>query len=281
MNGDTLLIFGCIYGNYQALAALVAAQLDEDVAPSSIICTGDLAAYCADGDRVCSYFRQHLSAALVIRGNCERAIADDDDDCGCGFASGSLCERLSFSWHTYAKKSIQQDNKTWMKTLPPSAIIEFAGKRLAVIHADAQTDNNFIYASTETSHKRRIIEQLNVDGVIAGHSGIPFTDFIDDKIWHNSGALGMPANDGTSRVWYSKWRREKNQIRIEHRSLKYDIVAASQRMRQAKLPEDYQITLQTGIWPSDSVLPETERQQQGVAINLPSLFWETLEFTPH
>ena len=36
-----------------------------------------------------------------------------------------------------------------------------------------------------------------VDGLVAGHCGLPFTQTIDGRLWHNPGVIGMPANDGT------------------------------------------------------------------------------------
>ena len=38
-----------------------------------------------------------------------------------------------------------------------------------------------------------------LDGVIGGHCGLPFTKVVGDRLWHNPGAIGMPANDGTPR----------------------------------------------------------------------------------
>jgi hypothetical protein len=42
----------------------------------------------------------------------------------------------------------------------------------------------------------------NYDGVIAGHSGIPFHKCIDGVTWFNSGAIGMPAHNGKSTTSY-------------------------------------------------------------------------------
>ncbi|MDP6260207.1 MAG: hypothetical protein QGH63_14095 [Rhodospirillales bacterium] len=47
------------------------------------------------------------------------------------------------------------------------------------------------------------INLANCDGVIGGHCGLPFTRVLDNKLWHNPGVIGMPANDDTPRVCYS------------------------------------------------------------------------------
>ncbi|MGI9306357.1 MAG: metallophosphoesterase family protein, partial [Gammaproteobacteria bacterium] len=265
-----MAVFGGVYGNWQALRAFLEAA---QTPPEMLVCTGDLAGYCADGAAVCAFARQNLIGAVFARGNCERAVAADEEDCGCGFAPGTVCERLSAAWHAHAKNSINAEDKTWLGELPARRIIRFGGRRLAVLHADAETDNNFIFASSPAAQKRRALEKLGVDGVIAGHGGIPFTQKLGEKIWHNSGALGMPANDGTPRVWYSRWFARAGGIEIRHYPLEYDVAGAQEAMRRAKLPPEYRESLQSGIWPSDSVLPPREKKRQGKPLNPPPYFW--------
>ena len=266
-----MVSFGGVYGNADALRALL--KECSGIAPESFVCTGDLAGYCAEGAEVCRMMQTELAGSVIVRGNCERTIAADDDDCGCGFTTGSACDRLSVAWHAHAKSSISADDKQWMGGLPAQLTIEFGGRKIAVMHADAQTDNNFIFASTCESQKRAALAESEADAVIAGHSGIPFTQDIGGRIWHNSGALGMPANDGTSRVWYAVWTETADGIRIEHRSLQYDVCAAQAAMEAAALPPEYRQTLQTGIWPSDDILPPEEKACQGRSISLSPRLW--------
>ncbi len=266
-----MVVFGGVYGNLQALRALLRAEAQTP--PEMFVCTGDLAAYCADGAAAAKTVRRTLSAAVIVRGNCERAIAADEDDCGCGFAPGAVCESLSVSWYAHAKKTVGAAEKLWFGGLPARRIIEFGNRRLAVLHADAETDNRFIFPSTAAAEKRRTLKKLGVDGIIAGHSGIPFTQQIGGKIWHNSGALGMPANDGTARVWYSRWTARADGVQIEHCALEYDAAAAQKAMVRAGLPPEYRESLRSGIWPSDSVLPPKEKKLQGVALRPPPYFW--------
>ena len=171
------------------------------------------------------------------------------------------------------KKNISPADKKWMGALPSRVLLQFGGRKIAVIHAAADSDNRFIFASDSADDKRAIIDSLGADAVIAGHSGIPFTQNIGGKIWHNSGALGMPANDGTPRVWYAEWNRESGGIRISHRALKYDFRTAQSAMRAAGLSAAYRTALQSGIWPSDDVLPPPERAQQGKSIPPQTHFW--------
>jgi predicted phosphodiesterase len=267
-----MLVFGGAYGNLSALQALLRVVGSEQ--SLNIVCTGDLVAYCADGAAVCELVRDKIPDATFVRGNCERAVGNDEEDCGCGFDTDSTCALLSVSWHRHARINISATTKVWMKKLPMRTDIVFGGRKLAVVHADGVSDNRFIFPSTPESNKQAVLSAMGVDGVIAGHSGIPFTQMLNNGgIWHNSGALGMPANDGTNRVWYALWTVEADGIHITHHALNYDIAVTASTMKAAGLPPDYRLTLDSGIWPSDSVLPEIERRQQGQQLNPPPVFW--------
>lgn len=275
-----LLVFGGVCGNLPALEAMLDWAARRGV--SRMVCTGDLAAYCADGAAVCARIRAEFKKAaegegremILVRGNCERALAEDAADCGCGFASGSACAVLSDSWFHHARTTIDAETKRWLGALPPRADFVFGGRRIAVTHAGAESDNAFIFPSTPAAEKLRHLRALDADGVICGHSGIPFTERIgDDLLWHNSGALGMPANDGTSRVWFSLWEESGGGVDVRRIPLSYDCASARESMRLAGLPPGYRECLADGIWPSDEILPPAEKARQGRPLQAEEVFW--------
>src|SRR5260370_564833 len=120
--------------------------------------------------------------------------------------------------------------------LPGRLTLEIGGRCLAVIHGGVRQINRFVFASTPEPVKRREIAGLAEDGVIAGHSGIPFTELIGAKLWHNAGAIGMPANDGTPRIWFSLLVPTDEGLSIEHVALDSDPRSAARTMRAAGLP---------------------------------------------
>jgi uncharacterized Fe-S cluster-containing radical SAM superfamily protein len=111
------------------------------------------------------------------------------------------------------------------------------------------------------------------DGVIGGHCGLPFSQTIDGRLWHNAGVVGLPAHDGTPRVWYSLLAPEAGGVRIAHCALTYDHRAAAAAMARAGLPADYRVALASGLWPSCDVLPYGEIADSGIAIEPDSVFW--------
>jgi hypothetical protein len=160
-----------------------------------------------------------------------------------------------------------------MGRLPRRLDVALAGRRLAVIHGGVERINQFVFASTPAGEKRRQIDAAGVDGVIAGHSGIPFTQVIGGRLWHNAGAIGMPANDGTPRVWYSVLTPRGGSIHVAHHALDYDHASAAATMRARSYPSAYAAALATGLWPSCDVLPPAERAARGAALTPHGALW--------
>ena len=266
-----LLVFGGCYSNLEATRAVLGIAERVGFDASHIICTGDVVAYCADPQATVDLIRN--SGIHVIMGNCEESLAAWADNCGCGFEEGSTCDRLSSQWYSFATTHLDEDSRKWMGDLPQCLEIDMCGRRLAVIHGGGKQINRFIFESTPISVKQEEIEGLKCEGVIAGHCGLPFTQLFDNHVWHNTGALGMPANDGTCRTWYSILHPMDDGIMIEPLPLIYSAETASDKMRACGLTGGYDAALLSGIWPSADVLPATERRQQGVALDLGPVHW--------
>ena len=258
-----IIVFGGPYSNLHALDALLAEARRIGIPPDSMISTGDLVAYCADARGVVDRFRE--TGMRFIRGNCEDQIASGAADCGCGFEPGGECDRLSADWFSHAMRELDEDRRTFLGSGPGRLDIVMNGLRIAVIHGAATQQNRFVFASTPARVKAHDFDLLDVDAIFAGHSGLPFSQSIDGRLWHNPGALGMPANEGDPRVWFSivSAGAEPGALRIEHRALAYDHAAAAAAMERAGLAPEYARTLLDGLWPNCDSLVAPEAAAQG------------------
>jgi arsenite methyltransferase len=266
-----VLIFGGPYSNLQATEAVLAQARRLKIKKSRIICTGDLAAYCGDAVATIDLVRE--SGIHVVMGNCDEQLASGAGDCGCGFPSDSLCEQLSSAWFTHANSVVRPDQRSWLAALPRRIDLHIGGHRLAVVHGSVGVMNRFVFATTPPAFKRQEIELSGCDGVIAGHCGLPFSEIVGGRLWHNAGVVGMPANDGTPRAWFSVLTPRKSGLKIEHLAVAYDQAAAATAMYKSGLPSEYRVALATGIWPSCDVLPERETQEQGVPLTAGVVSW--------
>lgn len=250
-----ITVFGGPYSNIQALEALLSR------ARGQLICTGDLVAYCGAPQAVIA---RVLGANVhMVAGNCEKQLAANALDCGCGFEEGTTCDTLSTAWFAYANDAVDVSARAWMGTLPDVLVFEQNGRRFAVIHGGVTDVARFIWQVSDTDVFAEEIDALNmvigdVDVVIAGHSGIAFEREIHGVKWVNAGVIGMPPHDGN---------RETEFVRISENSdpkfekLTYDVIGAVADMERAGLTQGYHTALQTGIWPSEDVLPAALRRR--------------------
>jgi len=261
-----ILLFGGTYGNLEATQALLNEARRLGIPNDHLICTGDVVAYCADAQETVALLRDNDIA--VVMGNCEEQLGAGALDCGCGFEEGTACDLLSVQWYAYASAQLNDEAKAWMRTLPHSIKLNIAGLELMIVHGSVSEIARFVFASTPASVLQIEINLAACDGVIGGHCGLPFTRIIDNKLWHNPGVIGMPANDGTPRVWYSILTPKKNRLEIKHHALSYDATMSAHKIRQQELPAGYADCLENGLWPSLDVLPDAERSVAGQALEL-------------
>lgn len=270
--GDApVLVFGGCYSNLQATRALLLEARRLDIVPERMICTGDVIAYGADPRPTLALIRD--AGIATVMGNCEEALAAGAEDCGCGFAPGSACDELSVAWFAYASAQVDAADRRWMAALPRRIDLLFGRRRVAVVHGAPTRINRFIFASTADHELAAEIALSGADGVIGGHCGLPFTRQIGPLLWHNSGAIGLPANDGTPRGWCSLLVPRGDGVEIRHLPLHYDHAAASRAMRLVGLPPDYTETIESGIWPSFDVLPPEEQARSGTPLEAARVFW--------
>jgi len=262
--GSPLLLFGGCYSNLQATEALLARADALGIPRHNMICTGDIIAYGADAAATLRLIRRENITSIA--GNCEESLSANAEDCGCGFAPDSLCTALAAHWYRHAMSEVNDDDRSYMAALPRSLELTHGAKRIRFVHGNVERINAFVFPSVVNLELARQIDLADADIVVAGHSGIPFTRRIGGKIWHNPGSIGMPANDGTARVWFSILDVVDGDITITPHALDYDHHAAAAAMRAKRLPEGYAAALETGIWPSLDILPAADRIFTGIPL---------------
>lgn len=258
---EPLLVFGGPYSNLAATQAMRARAEQLAIPPERVICTGDLIAYCARPQETADLVRDW--GIHLVMGNCEESLARSAPDCGCGFEPGTACSALSAEWYNYATLHIDGDTRSWFATLPRALRLNFRRRSFQVVHGTPTQTNRFVFASTSRKEKRRELERITCDGLIAGHCGIPFGEKIDDRVWLNAGVIGMPANDGTPDGWYMILDHTDDRCHCQWHRLYYPTEQTAAEMQAAGLRCGYADTITTGLWPSEDVLPAQEKEQRG------------------
>ncbi|WP_316015666.1 metallophosphoesterase family protein [Roseobacter sp. HKCCA0434] len=248
-----LTAFGGVHSNLHALDALLAE------ARGTPICTGDVVAYCADAAACVARVRG--ADIRTIAGNCETQLADGAADCGCGFEDGTACDLLSDAWYAHAAREVDADARAWMGALPDWATFRHAGRRWLVVHGAPSAQNSFVWQSTDLAPEIALAEAEvgRIDGILSGHSGLPFVRREGRHLWVNAGAIGMPPHDGATATRFAEIDAEGD---VSIHRLDYDWHGARDAMTASGLVQGYHETLRTGWWPSEDVLPQDLRRSQ-------------------
>ncbi|WP_213521303.1 metallophosphoesterase family protein [Nonlabens sp.] len=260
-----MLLFGGIYSNLQALSSLIQIAQEKGIPPENCICTGDIIGYCGQPQETLDTFKKWRVHSIL--GNVEIQLRDDEDDCGCDFTTGSRCDGFSEIWYAFAKANLHTNTRDFFKSLPDHIILEYAGKKIGVVHGSYDQVAQLVFKSTDWKEKQASLASLEADVIIAGHCGLPFIDQQKDHLWLNPGVIGMPANDGNSDTW-AMILDDANGFEYEHIPVSYDYLTAIEEMKKHHLPQEYALTLETGIWDNMEILPPEEKLLKGLQVFL-------------
>jgi len=266
----SLLVFGGVYSNFQALEALLKLAKTYQIPASRMICKGDVVAYCAQPEECVQEMQQQ--GIHSISGNVEIQLRDGLDDCACDFVDGGRCENFSKQWYPFAQSQLSEKSLAWMQTLPEFIQFEYANKKVMVVHGSYHYTSEYIFPSTSWAIKQQNFKDTGADVILSGHSGLPFSEHRGELHWLNPGVIGMPANDGTPRVWFMILNDQDGTFSYQHHVLDYDFDLAVNLMRAQQLPQEYALTLQTGLWDNCEILPEEETKQQGIFLLARALY---------
>ena len=140
---DTLYVVGGLYGNPQALAAVLQLAADEP-APATLAFNGDFNWFNCAADDFAVINSAVLSHA-ALRGNVETELAADDDaaGCGCGYPDWvgqnevDRSNRIMEALRTTARGF--PEFRARLAALPMHLVAEVGGVRVAIVHGDTHS----------------------------------------------------------------------------------------------------------------------------------------------
>jgi len=254
---ERIAAFGGIYSNHLALRAAIADARARGV--DAMLCLGDLGAFGPNPDKVFPLLREH--EIEVVRGNYDDSIARGLDDCQCGYTDprDNYYARLSYRY-TFAHTS--PENRAWMGTLPSELRLRLGSLDVLACHGSPRQTNEFLWESTTPTHfLDKLAEDHAADVIVGTHTGVPWVRrWGADRAYVNVGALGRPANDGRTDVWYAVLEADGRDLSVELVPLAYEHEALAREMRDEELPEEFVETILTGWWTTClEILPGKER----------------------
>lgn len=251
-----IAVFGGVYSNPYALAALA----DDSRARGcdQRYCLGDLGGFGAECDAIWPLLSEH--DVQTIAGNYDVAIGRGDDDCGCGYAD-ERDNHFAQLMYDYTKASTSTAFAAWMRELPGELRLLIAGVDVHMVHGSPLAINDFLWESLDDHELSSRVRASGARLLLCTHTGIPWQREVAGTQIVNVGAVGRPANDGRTDVWYAVIDLQDGEIaNVELVALDYDWRAQAASMRAAQLPEPFVETIESGWWTTClEIVPPPER----------------------
>lgn len=249
--------FGGIYNNWLGLQAALADARHRGA--EQLFCLGDVGGFGPHPDRSVELLR--AENVQMVQGNYDDAVGNAREDCGCGYTDprDNHFARLSY---TYTLEHTSIGHRPWLASLPTRLNVNAEGTTLALVHGSPRQQNEFLWETTAPdAFLERLTAGTGADVLLCTHTGIHWQRLLaSGKRVVNVGALGRPANDGRTCVWYAFLDTERREAPFEFIPLDYDHHRLARAMREERLPEEFVETILSGWWTTClEILPAKER----------------------
>ena len=252
-------VFGGVYSNHLALRAVIEDARARDV--DGLFCLGDLGAFGPHPDRVFPILLEN--DVRTIKGNYDDSIARGLDDCQCGYTDprDNHFARLSYRY-TFEHTSPRW--RDWMHELPEHVRIVLGARSTLLCHGSPRRMNEFLWESTTPTHfLEKLCRDHDAEVILCTHTGLHWSRQLPGGgLVVNVGAIGRPANDGRTEVWYAIVSAGAREASVEFVPVAYDHEALAVEMADEGLPPEFIETIRTGWWTTcNEVLPAMERRR--------------------
>lgn len=229
--------------------------------PDDIFCLGDLVNFAGWDNAVIDFIRDHNITSL--QGN-------HDEGIGYGYT------HFKYSFKTEAQKAfgeasieyvnntISPDNRRYLKSLPFSVKFDFHfpyhNIRLAMVHGSPVGNTDYILPDTPEDKLLEMLDEVNADILIAGHTHKPFHKAIfceedNHKLYRhfiNAGSIGKPKH-GNNKACYVLINIDKNlqltdpsSIEVQFFYVPYDVQKVMDKIHSLELGNAYDDFLLNG-----------------------------------
>lgn len=253
----SVALLGGLYSNHLALAA--ALRLARARRVGAVVALGDFGAFGPHPDRTLEILRQ--ADIPAIQGNYEESLSSDAADCHCGYTDPRDNHYAQISYD-YTRDKTAPEHKRWMATLPAQIRLTVGGRRALLCHGSPRRINEFLWHSmTPVPFIQELLRRHDTDLVCCTHTGLHWRRFVEPgRGIVNVGALGRPANDGRTQVWFAILSGDGGQIEAEFVPVDYDHALLAREMDAEGLPPEFTETIRTGWWTTClEILPAKER----------------------
>ncbi len=234
-----LVFLSDIHSNHPALLNVI-----DDIETQCIdntYCLGDLVGYGPHPNQVIDTIRHKKYPTIM--GNYDEGVGFERGECGCAYVTDEekINGQKSIDWTT---EHVTPDNKEFLRGLLNKIKFTVDGYRFLLIHGSPRRINEYLYEDRPEGSLMRILEPLEIDVMICGHTHKQYHRQIESIHIINDGSVGKP-KDGDPRACYAIVDTEEG-ISVTFRRVEYPIELVSEQIIDAGLPGAFAEALRTG-----------------------------------
>lgn len=235
-----IALFSDVHANLLAFEAMLK-DMDSQK-PDMVYCLGDLVGYHIHPNEVIDEIR--MRGIATLKGNHDEKIE----------SIVTTAESLTEAGKKYAYHLINEDNRSYLATLPVHIKLEFKlnGENINLIfaHGSTRSIDEYVLVDTDEEYVLDMMEEADADLLFVGHSHKPYHRIIKTTLGlfkHvvNLGSVGKP-KDGDIRACYVMLTLDKDasilnsdSIKVEFRRVDYDVEASAKLIEDSLLPDEF------------------------------------------
>ncbi len=222
-----IAVISDIHGNMEALEAVM-----EDIKKrecNKIFVLGDYAMAGPEPADTVEYFmkRKYNLEFKMIQGNTDLMIADYSEELYNNLKEKApvMAEALKCDAET-----LNPVEKTFLKELPIQLEVEEGGVKFLLVHGSPRKNNEDILPDTPMEEVEKMVENVNADVILCGHTHIPCGfQTSKKKTVVNAGSIGRPFTPEPKSCYLTVTVEDKKCL-FEHHFVEYDKEHASAKL---------------------------------------------------
>jgi len=227
-----IAVIADLHANLPALRAVL-----DDVAKigcDAIWCAGDVVGRGPHPNEVVELLRG--LEVPTVQGNWDEAVGMDREHSGALWATaeGEAQGGASLEW---TKRSITEENRSWLRNLPPTARFGAEGRSVLLFHGSPLKQTEYLWAERPSRYLARIASDEADDLFCFGHTHESFHRVVGQSHFVAAGSVGCGLV-GDSRARYAVIYVGQPDLVVGFRSVDYDHAPVARDLAAAGLPLD-------------------------------------------
>lgn len=179
-------VIGDIHSNKYALESIISDINEKNV--DFIISTGDLVGYLPFPNEVIELVRKNK--IIVVQGNHDKFIGESTPVTKDNLENISDENIQSNASSYFTNFILTDDNRKYLSNLPNRLTIDCNGLKILIVHGSPRAIDEYLYEDKESL--QHLLESMDEDVIICGHTHIPYHFSFNNKHIINSGSVGKP-----------------------------------------------------------------------------------------